>query len=675
MKINYRPEIDGLRAIAVFAVIFYHAEINFFNHEPFKGGFIGVDIFFIISGYLISSIILKELFLTNNFSFKNFYERRIRRIVPALLFVICITLPFSWLYLLPEKLVNYSKSVIFSIGFSSNIYFHFSDQQYAAESALLKPLLHTWSLSVEEQYYILFPIILLIIFKYFNKKLIQFLITGFIVSLIFANWKSQSNISYAFYFIQTRTWELLSGSILAYYEIVLGHRNKNKFFTILFPKIGFLLIILTIVFFKLYFPHPSMYTFVPVLGTCLIIWFAEKDEFITKILSSKYLVKIGLLSYSLYLWHYPVFAFARISNFIEDSLLNKLFLLLITIILSYISYYLIEKPGRNRSNRFLFISTLSIITISALLFVNLNIILKNGYKDRFPEILSKNFSQRPWELLKDSNGNICHNYINGCEFNSDSNKKIFILGDSHIGSLTFDLKEKIINKDYQFFTYTIGCLYFPDFDRVDLKRKEIDVYCNNNYFKKIKKILSNQKDSIIIFGGRFPLHFSNYFFDNLEGGVEGKRWNYEYVPVGEYKTIIESFYEEIKTLSKNNSIILIYPIPEVGWDPNKKISQDWIRSKIKLNNNFSIENINTSYEVYKSRTKTSFKLFDSIKGKNIYRVYPHTLFCNTIIKNRCIANDSKNIFYSDDSHPSTKGAEMINKLIMKELEKIEFMQK
>ena len=170
MKLTYRPEIDGLRAIAGVAVILYHTQITIFGHQPFKGGFIGVDIFFVISGYLITSIILKEFLTTGSFSFKHFYERRIRRILPVLLFVKLVSLPIAWMYLLPSDLVEFSKSILYSLGFSSNFYFHYSGLEYSVEG-LQHPFLHTWSLSVEEQYYILFPIVLLITFKYFSKYL------------------------------------------------------------------------------------------------------------------------------------------------------------------------------------------------------------------------------------------------------------------------------------------------------------------------------------------------------------------------------------------------------------------------------------------------------------------------------------------------------------------------
>ena len=164
MKLLYRPEIDGLRAIAISAVILYHAQITILGHIPFKGGFIGVDIFFVISGYLITSIILKELVTTGSFSFKYFYERRIIRILPVLVLTILASLPFAWIYLLPSSFVDFSKSILYSLGFTSNLYFHYSGQVYGAENGLFKPFLHTWSLSIEEQYYFLFPLVFFFFF-------------------------------------------------------------------------------------------------------------------------------------------------------------------------------------------------------------------------------------------------------------------------------------------------------------------------------------------------------------------------------------------------------------------------------------------------------------------------------------------------------------------------------
>ena len=672
MKLTYRPEIDGLRAIAVVVVVLYHAQITIFGHQPFKGGFIGVDIFFVISGYLITSIILKELVTTGSFSFKHFYERRIRRILPALLFVMLVSLPFAWMYLLPSSFVDFSKSILYSLGFSSNFYFHYSGQQYGADSGLLKPFLHTWSLSVEEQYYILFPIVLLIAFKYFRKYLIHILILGFVISLGLAEWGSRNHPSASFYFLHTRMWELIAGSFLAYLEITLGYRSKYKTLNLILPTIGLFLIGHSILFFKDEMFHPSFYTLSPIIGVCLIIWFSNKDELITKILSTKLFVGIGLISYSLYLWHYPIFAFARIIEFTQGSLFKKLLVVIIILILSIVSYYLVERPARNKNNKFKVIIISLIISISILVVLNFNIIQKEGYKNRVPEILQNDLpeSEEPWHLLKNSYGKYCGDNIEGCKFNISSNKKVYIIGDSHMASLMFNLKERVVKNNYQFITSTVGgCLFFPGFNQINIKTKTIKTKCNDSYFQKLKQTLLNDKNSIIIFGGRFPLYLSNYYFDNQEGGVEGKELGNKYVPTGKWDTIQNSFKNEVLEISKKNIIILIYPIPEVGWNPNKKIHNQWI--KLRFPKHFNIANITTSYEVYKNRTKSSFELLDSIQDDNIYRVYPHTLFCDTTIKDRCVTHDDKDIFYADGDHPSIKGAEMINDLIMKEIEKIE----
>jgi peptidoglycan/LPS O-acetylase OafA/YrhL len=668
MRLTYRREIDGLRAIAVVSVIFYHAQITIFGHQPFEGGFIGVDIFFVISGYLITSIILKELVSTGSFSFKYFYERRIRRILPVLLFVMSVSLPFAWLYLLPSSFVDFSKSILHSLGFSSNFYFHYSGQQYNAESGLLRPMLHTWSLSIEEQFYILFPLVLLIAFRYAKKYLIHILVLGFFLSLALADWGSRNHPSFNFYILPTRMWELLAGSLLAYFEIIRGYRSKNKALNLILPFVGLILIGHSILFFNDKMFHPSFYTLSPIIGVCLIIWFSNKDEIITKILSTKLFVGIGLISYSLYLWHYPIFAFARVVEFTQGSLFNKLILGLIIIILSIFSYYFVERTTRNKNNKSKVIISLILISISALVVVNINIVQKDGYKNRVPDIL-KNYFLEKQNILKNLNGEICHNNTNGCMFNTSSNRKIFIIGDSHMGTIMHDLKNRVVKNDYQFITSTFGsCIFYPGFNRVNVITQKIDKNCNDNYFQKLKKTLLNEKNSIIIFGGRFPVDISNYWFDNQEGGIEGKKYEEKFFSLGKYVTIQDSFKNELLEISKHNRIILIYPIPEVGLDPLKKIFL------FRKNKFFLIPNLNsitTSYEVYKNRTQPSFEMLNSVQGSNIYRVYPHKLFCNTLIKDRCVTHDDKNIFYSDNNHPSTKSIEMINDLIMKEIEKIE----
>ena len=659
-----RPEIDGLKAIAVGAVILYHAEITIFGHQPFSGGFIGVDIFFVISGYLIASIILKELVTTGSFSFKNFYERRVRRILPLLLCVSVLIFPLAWIYLLPDKLIDYSKSIITSITFSSNFYAYYSGNVFGRSSYFSNPFIHTWSLSVLIQFYILFPIILLITFKYFRKYLIHILILGFVVSLGLSNWFISRNYpSFNFYVLPTRGWELLAGSILAYFEIIKGHRSKNKTLNLILPSIGLLLIGHSILFFNDKMFHPSFYTLSPIIGVCLIIWFSNKDELITKMLSTKLFVGIGLISYSLYLWHYPIFAFARITEFTQGSLFKILSLGIVIIILSIFSYYFIERPTRNKSNKFKFVF-FNILLIYLFIIISSVIVL-----NKIPMVFEKNIMT-----------NFQSNFLRiGCEKYKDhflkcstgfkkNKKKIYLVGDSHIGSLSLDLKNKIYFKDYDVYIIVDSlCMLFRKFDYVNKKTQKKSCLKYN----LIDEILK-EENSIFVIGGRFPVHLNKSYFNNKEGGIEPEIFNHEYISKGSYKSIEQSFYSEITQLSKKNHVILVYPIPEVGWNfPQKLFNQ--IPKKISLKKDFFIPKnyITSSYQVYKNRVKSSFELLNSIQGDNIYRVYPHTLFCDTIIKDRCVTHDDKNIFYADDDHPSSKGAEMINDLIIKEIEKIE----
>ena len=481
MKHNYRPEIEGLRAIAVGAVIVYHAQITIFGHQLFEGGFIGVDIFFVISGYLITSIILNELVTTGSFSFKHFYERRIRRILPVLLFVMLVSLPIAWVHLMPNDLLDFSKSILYSLGFSSNFYFHYSGLEYAV-SGLKNPYLHTWSLSVEEQYYILFPIVLLVTFKYFKKYLIHILIFGFFISLGLAEFSSKNYPSVSFYFLHTRMWELLAGSILAYFEITLGHRGKTQSLNLILPFIGLFLIGHSILFFNNKIFHPSLYTLSPIIGVCLIIWFSNKNEIITKLLSSKLFVGIGLISYSLYLWHYPIFVFANKLNLSEGIIFKKLLIPIFIIILSIFSYYFIEKPFRKKKIKFkkiflvLFLKLLLII-----LFCTYVLNLK------FHPFLTK---------YADEHRNFKLNY----NYNNFSDKKnIFIIGNSYADNLLniFYNNKQLVN-DYYFYTvaggnYQIDCLI--DF----LERKKL--ICDKNLFSVLEK--QYEKSNYIIFYERF----------------------------------------------------------------------------------------------------------------------------------------------------------------------------
>ena len=659
MKIIYRAEIDGLRAIAVGAVIFYHAQIKIDDFQLFQGGFIGVDIFFVISGYLISSIILKELVTTGSFSFKHFYKRRIRRIMPALLFLMLVSVIFAWKFLPPDIIIDFSKSIISSLGFISNLYFHYSGQIYGADSGLLKPFLHTWSLSVEEQYYILFPIFLFITFKYFREYLIYFLLIGFTLSLGFSDWGSRNYPSATFYFLHTRIWELLAGSILAYIEITKGHRSKNKTLNLIFPAVGLLLIGNSILFFNDKMFHPSFYTLIPVIGVCLIIWFSHKDELITKILSTKLFVGVGLISYSLYLWHYPVFAFERILDF-SQGIFFKLLLCIVIIVSSVLSYFLIEKPFRNKKYDLKKLLTILLSIFIFLISFNYYIISNEGLKKRLPNIFQTKLREK-----------------NTTFFQKENTKKIVLIGDSHADALEFKLNEELKQNNLSLFRFKTR-MYLDDFDFVDRKTKKNDEnYLKNNL--QIEKFLKENSNLIIVFHQRWSVIFLESWFDNEEGYKEESKLessNY-FEPINKetsslkerQRYIIDGFKSQInKIINQGHKLILIYPVPEMGFTPHRLLYKKYLLDKNLFKNSIPI--LSGSYEVYKKRNKLIFEVLDSIQDQNIHRIYPHKFFCNKLIINRCIANDENNILYYNDDHLSINGSKPIVDEIINEIKKI-----
>jgi len=339
---DYRREIDGLRALAVVPVIFFHA-----GFQAFSGGFVGVDVFFVVSGYLITTIILTELQI-ETFSIANFYERRARRILPALFLVLFVCLPFAWLWLLPQDMKSFSESLVAVSIFSSNVLF-WRTSGYFDAAAELKPLLHTWSLAVEEQYYLFFPVFLVLTWR-FGKRWILFLLAiAVVASLAAAQWGSISKPAATFYLLPTRAWELLAGAFAAFFLLRQNAVPQRTMVRECGAAIGFALVLYSIFAFDRQTPFPSLYTLAPVLGATLVILCADANTVIGKILGRKLLVGVGLISYSAYLWHQPLLALTK--HRILDDLSNSvaLMLVLVTFVLSYFSWKYVERPFRNRN--------------------------------------------------------------------------------------------------------------------------------------------------------------------------------------------------------------------------------------------------------------------------------------------------------------------------------------
>lgn len=340
-SLSYRKEIDGLRALAVIPVILFHA-----GFESVSGGFVGVDVFFVISGYLITTIILVEL-KRGEFSLSNFYERRARRILPALFLVMFACLPFAWFWLLPNDLKDFSKSLVAVTVFSSNILF-WRESGYFAASAELKPLLHTWSLAVEEQFYILFPLLLLFGYRYGKKPILTTLGIIFACSLLLSHLGATTKPAATFYLLPTRGWELLLGAFTALHLSDYPQKAAPSSLSQAGSSVGLILILYAVLFYDRHTPFPSLYALAPTVGALLVIIFANKHTFVGRILSTKALVGIGLVSYSAYLWHQPLFAFFRYKAIDTITSIEASLLITATFSLAYLSWKYLELPFRNK---------------------------------------------------------------------------------------------------------------------------------------------------------------------------------------------------------------------------------------------------------------------------------------------------------------------------------------
>lgn len=337
---RYRAEIDGLRTLAVIPVILYHL-----NFQLFRGGYVGVDIFFVISGYLISTIIFEEL-ENKKFNLVNFYERRTRRILPALLFTLIISVFFSWILLQPYEFIKFHKSLFSVLTFSSNIFF-LRDGDYFFTDSNLKPLLHTWSLAVEEQFYLFFPLLLLLIHKLKRKIIFFILLFITITSLIICSIGSVYFQTFNFYLLPSRFWELSIGSIIALKIDALKNLSNSKR-NELFGIAGLALILFSIFFFNEHTPFPSLFTLLPTFGAALIITFVSSEQKVGRVLSNKIFVTLGLLSYSAYLFHQPIISFFKIYTERDLLFLQKILILGLTFISSYFSYCFIELKFKNK---------------------------------------------------------------------------------------------------------------------------------------------------------------------------------------------------------------------------------------------------------------------------------------------------------------------------------------
>jgi peptidoglycan/LPS O-acetylase OafA/YrhL len=311
----------------------------------FGGGFVGVDIFFVISGYLITSLILSEK-EAGTFSLVGFYERRARRILPALFVVICCCLPFAWLWMKPSQLSEFAKSLMSVCIFSSNMEF-WKETGYFAPAVDEKPLLHTWSLAVEEQYYVLFPLLVIFGWRY-GQRFISVTITCCgLISFELAEYCSHNHVTANFYLLPTRAWELLIGAAVAI--IILKGAPKNLHTNNIVSGLGLVLIISSIIVYDKTTPYPGVYAVIPTLGAAFVILCATPGTIAYRVLGFGPLVGLGVISYSVYLWHQPLLAFVRLRSLVAAPEPVLVGIALMSIPLAWITWLIVETPFRNKS--------------------------------------------------------------------------------------------------------------------------------------------------------------------------------------------------------------------------------------------------------------------------------------------------------------------------------------
>jgi len=374
IKESYRPDIDGLRACAVFSVMLYHAFPN-----VVRGGYVGVDIFFVISGFLISSILLREL-AEGTFSIATFYGRRVRRIFPALTICLAAVLAYGFVSLLPSELMQLGKHVVFGAAFLSNIAV-WSETGYFGIAATLKPLLHLWSLGIEEQFYILWPALLWMAFRLKTTAVGKLVVVLFLISFSVNVWLSSVNILDDFYLPISRFWELLAGAALA----LRPQPALSPYARSWISATGFGALLVSVALFNAELRFPGWWALLPVSGA-LALMAAGPGALVNRtVLSHRIVVLVGLISYPLYLWHWPLISYAYIIRLGKmPTPLMAAGLLIATFPLAWLTYRFIERPIRFGKQHFR--TQITITCMAALGVFGLTVWIANGFPGRFPSL-------------------------------------------------------------------------------------------------------------------------------------------------------------------------------------------------------------------------------------------------------------------------------------------------
>jgi peptidoglycan/LPS O-acetylase OafA/YrhL len=670
---QYRAEVDGLRAIAVIPVILFHAGL-----QILPGGFLGVDVFFVISGYLISRILFHD-FEAGRFSLVSFYERRARRIMPALFVVVIITFPLAYQLSPPDAFAGYLSSIRATSLFFSNIHF-WQSIGYFNPAAAEQPLLHTWSLGVEEQFYILFPLLFWLVLRFARSYCLPIFLAlalaGFVVCVFQVSW----NRDVAFFWLHARAWELFAGVIVTLLEsrtLLTLWRGEIK--GNMLAALGLILAIASFFVVSEVDEVPGWPTIMPVLGTALVLMFANTNNFPGRILAVKPIVALGLISYSAYLWHHPLFAFARLYFFNAPQPFIMAGLTVVALLLATLTYHFVEKPFRNHTR----VSQRAVFRLApaAILALFVLVSVGNQYNWAQTRFDSEKLARVFPTLYKTGNCNWTEpvpldKLIRFCRIGAvaESNP-VVIWGDSHAQALVGELNNALAARKFSgIYVDSTKCLRLPGVYTFNSKIAREAVDCAEQQDLAFRAI-ADLKPRAFIVSMRwtmrlFPLPGAGETvgFNNGEGGVEveDKRTLAALGADGKWDTGIDAKSIAVATFFKRlvevAPLIVIGPVPEVGWHVGNQNFKAMILRGAKA------PDISTSSALFRERNAAAMRILEQASvDQRITRIEPSELFCDTMIPGRCVAQRDGIAYYADDDHLSQTGADMVVEQIVKAL--------
>ncbi|PTM98853.1 acyltransferase family protein [Mycoplana dimorpha] len=644
---HYRREIDGLRAVAVASVILFHAGIS-----SWSGGFVGVDIFFVLSGYLITSLILKDL-QEDAFSLARFYERRARRILPALFLVMFCCLPFAWLRMNPEDFEIFSKSLITAAFSGSNFYF-WRKADYFAPDAETSPLLHTWSLGVEEQFYLLFPLLLLFLWRRRRSWMAVAVAVLAVASLALSQWASSHAPAMNFYLLPTRTWELLAGALVAFRQF--HGRAAPRAADDVLAAAGLSLIVFSIFYFDEGTPFPSVYALVPIIGTVLVLHYARSGGWTARLLSLPLLVGLGQISYSAYLWHQPVFAFLRLSSPALPSSGAIFGACGLTLVLAYLSWRLVEQPFRKNRVR-LVVSprrlsgavAAGILAFSAFAMAG---VYTDGLPWRLPRYIQEFAADTTWSRkCLHQLGTDWQFPERDCIYNAGKPQKFAIWGDSVSSSITPVLAQRLAGNGIELHQLTHGfCAPIPG---VSSDGTEGARECGKFNRDAYRYIIDQRIDTVVLFASWAAFFGQDRFLVEGTGAIGTA-------------SVEEKFHATLRDLRRAGlKVILVYPHPSLPVSVKSTAIAMMLRGDEK-------PDVEQAYEEFRDRTANSYALLDRAAAGpghgTLARIYPERAFCNSFEPGKCLMMDDGTPFIADRLHFTNHGARLVVDEIMRAVE-------